>query len=75
MVGQPYSGKLCVRLDERREHAETRCLFPTLHAIVHCKNEEHAREALEATGLRMERPSCFFAPLHTVHAIQWEART
>ncbi len=75
MVGQPYLGRLNVRLDERREDAENRCLPPTLHAIVHCKNEEHAREALEATVLRMERPSCFFALQRAAHAVQGEGRT
>jgi RNA-directed DNA polymerase len=46
MIGQPYSGKLNVRLDERREDAGHRRLPPTLHCVILFDREDDARRVL-----------------------------
>jgi len=46
MVGQPYSGKLNVRLDERREDTGNRRLPPTLHCNVFVKSRAAGKRVM-----------------------------
>jgi hypothetical protein len=50
MVGQPYSGKLNVRLDERREDAGNRCLPPTLHCNVYVRSRRAGERVMGLLG-------------------------
>jgi RNA-directed DNA polymerase len=58
MIGQPYSGKLNVRLDERRVDMGDRCLLPTLHLVLLTNKDaqwamSRLREILERLELRL----------------------
>ena len=58
MIGQPYSGKLNVRLDEGREDAvcSRPCrLLPTLHFIIGFEREDDARRVMAVLGERLGR--------------------
>jgi hypothetical protein len=55
MIGQPYSGKLTVRLDERRVDMGDHCLLPTLHAVVVFSRESDARKVLAVLPKRFAR--------------------
>ena len=46
MVGQPYSGRLNVRLDERREDTGNRRLPPTLHCNVFVKSRAAGKRVM-----------------------------
>jgi hypothetical protein len=53
MIGQPYSGKLNVRLDEGREDAvrSRPCrLLPTLHFVISFEHKEDAQRVMDALG-------------------------
>jgi RNA-directed DNA polymerase len=57
MIGQPYSGKLKVRLDERRVDAaeSDRRLPPTLHFVICFELQADAERVMKALPQRMAR--------------------